>query len=193
MTEQAPSLEQRNKNRKAMLILAAVFILPVVLAKIALEADWFNKAATNRGELLDPVLDFRELYLEREPKWYILHVSDNECGETCKLALYSINQVWFALGKHQDRVIPLALFEESVEQPDLTELTDQIFLQYGKAEQQQIDKVFKDQSTDGIFIVDALGNIILRYQRHEQQQQAVLSSRDILADMKKLLKLSRIG
>jgi hypothetical protein len=34
---------------------------------------------------------------------------------------------------------------------------------------------------------------MLRYPLQEQQEQAVMHSRDILADLKKLLKLSRIG
>ena len=42
-------------------------------------------------------------------------------------------------------------------------------------------------------LVDTLNNAMLRYPTYEDKKAAVQSSRDILADVKKLLKLSRIG
>jgi alpha-acetolactate decarboxylase len=61
------------------------------------------------------------------------------------------------------------------------------------ADEQSVNQVFKDVKTNGIFIVDTLNNIILRYPTQNDQQEAVLHSRDILSDMRKVLKLSRIG
>ena len=62
-----------------------------------------------------------------------------------------------------------------------------------RTESEHLTNVFKNQSVNGIFIADTLGNIILRYSLSGEQQQAVMQSRDILADLRKLLKLSRIG
>jgi ubiquinone/menaquinone biosynthesis C-methylase UbiE len=56
-----------------------------------------------------------------------------------------------------------------------------------------LQQMFKDESTDAIFIADTLDNIILRYPLQLDKKQAVLHSRDILSDMRKVLKLSRIG
>ena len=58
---------------------------------------------------------------------------------------------------------------------------------------QSLQQMFKDESTDAIFIVDTLDNIILRYPLQLDKKKAVLHSRDILSDMRKVLKLSRIG
>ncbi len=43
------------------------------------------------------------------------------------------------------------------------------------------------------FVADTLGNVILRYPLQTDKEQAILDSRDILSDMRKVLKLSRIG
>ena len=43
-----------NSNRKTLALLVVVFVLPVILAWFALNNNWFNKAATNRGELINP-------------------------------------------------------------------------------------------------------------------------------------------
>jgi len=56
-----------------------------------------------------------------------------------------------------------------------------------------LQQIFKDESTVAIFIADTLDNVILRYPLQVEQKQAILHSRDILSDMRKVLKLSRIG
>jgi hypothetical protein len=56
-----------------------------------------------------------------------------------------------------------------------------------------VRQVFKDNNTDAIFVADTLDNVILRYPLQIDKEQAILDSRDILSDMRKVLKLSRIG
>jgi hypothetical protein len=58
---------------------------------------------------------------------------------------------------------------------------------------QSVKQVFKDESLEGIFISDTLDNVILRYPLQSEPKKSVLDSRDILSDMRKVLKLSRIG
>lgn len=188
MTEQ-----NKSNNRRTMLLLLVAFVLPVVLAKFALEGDWFNKAATNKGELMQPPLDFSIIHPEREKKWYLTYISDRPCDTQCELAVYSLNQIWVALGKEQDRVTTAVLFSDPNQIAIAKKSVEMDILNFGAVEQADLERMFQNQAINGIFIVDALGNLILRYPLHEEKQQAVLKSRDILADMRKLLKLSRIG
>lgn len=183
----------KSKRSKIPLILFAVFALPVIMAKLALDNNWFNRASTNKGELLSPPLDVSTLTKQDEPKWQLLYLLPAKCDQTCENSLYSVNQTWMALGKHMDRVDPIILTTEQSDTIKLAELNSHPSLQLLKSDQQSVNKVFKDISTDGIFLVDTLGNLILRYPLYAEKQQAVLHSRDILADMRKLLKLSRIG
>ena len=186
-------MHEKNNNRRRLLLVAAVFILPVILAKVALETGFFNRAATNKGELLAPGLSLSEVYQADEPKWRLLYVLPQQCEEKCENALYSLNQVWLALGKHMDRVRPVVLNSAEGQSAVATSMASYENLKMLTVSQQSLNKVFKDVGADGIFIVDTLDNIVLRYPLQQEQQQAVLHSREILADLRKLLKLSRIG
>lgn len=187
------------KRSKTPLLLVVVFVLPVILAKLALGNNWFNKAATNRGELLTPVLNFlpileeSKLPLSEDPKWHVLYVLPSTCDMKCENALYSLNQIWIALGKESDRMSPIVISTPDSDLVKVGELMTHETLTLLKADDNNVKKVFKDVATDVIFLADTLGNIILRYPTNLEKQQAVMQSRDILADLRKLLKLSRIG
>ncbi|ALT00085.1 hypothetical protein [Lacimicrobium alkaliphilum] len=178
-------------NRKMMLLVLLAFLLPVILAKLALEFDWFNKAATNKGELLEPAPDLSAL--DSHNKWRILYRLPEQCDTVCDNALYSINQVWMALGREQHRAEPVVLVTELSDKARQDKLSDDSAIRLVNVKAEQISAVFKARATDGIFLVDTLNNVILHYPVAEQKQQAVLDSRNILADLRKLLKLSRIG
>lgn len=182
-----------NNNKRMLLILAAVFIVPVILAKLALENDWFNRAATNKGELLSPVLDFTPLNKTDSKKWRLVYILPQQCDQSCENAIFSINQVRIALGKKMDRLDSVVVWTNSSDEGVVSKLAEQQTINLLMADEQNVNNVFKDVATDGIFLTDTLDNVILRYPLHQEKQQAVLRSRDILADVRKLLKLSRIG
>lgn len=181
------------KKSKTPLILLVVFVLPVVLAKLALDNDWFNRGATNKGELLSPILDASSLMEELAPKWRILYLLPENCSAECENALYSINQVWVASGKESDRIEAVVVSLDNSDAAKIDELKTHPNISLLMLNNDSVNNVFKDVPTDGIFLVDTLNNVILRYPVFEEQKQAVLKSRDILADIRKLLKLSRIG
>lgn len=187
------------KRSKVPLLLVVVFVLPVILAKLALDNNWFNKAATNRGELLSPILNFMPILQQSEQpssdesKWHVLYVLPATCDEKCENALYSLNQIWVALGKESDRMSPIVISTQDSDSVKVGELMTHETLNLLKTDSNNVKKVFKDVATDGIFLADTMGNIMLRYPTNLEKQQAVMQSRDILADLRKLLKLSRIG
>jgi len=69
-------------SKKTLIIMVAVFVLPVVLAKLALDNDWFTKGATNKGNLLAPTIDMSALLKDAEPKWRLLYVMPETCDRT---------------------------------------------------------------------------------------------------------------
>ena len=185
--------QAKKSNRTSFILLIVVFVLPVILAKLALDNDWFNRAATNKGQLLDPVVDASSLTGELPPKWRLVYVVPQRCDASCENALFSINQVYQALGKHMDRAEALAVMLENSDPAALGNLEENNQLKVLNTDRESVNKVFKDGASDGIFVVDTMHNAVLRYATQQEQQEAVLHSRDILADMRKLLKLSRIG
>ncbi|MGB2426366.1 MAG: hypothetical protein ACPH9N_01670 [Alteromonas sp.] len=180
-------------NRITIALLVVVFVLPVILAKFALENDWFNRGSTNRGELLAPPLNLSAVMTGAQPSWRILYVMPDKCDVKCSNALYSLEQVWVALGRQAERAQATVLLTKSSDVAYLSTLSEQNHLHLLTVDQQNVNLVFKDVAADGIFLVDTLNNAMLRYPLQEQQEQAVMDSRDMLADLKKLLKLSRIG
>lgn len=183
----------KKTNKSTLLLLALAFLLPVGLAKLALENDWFNRASTNKGELLEPSFSIQPLLADQEPKWRLMYRLPQQCNVQCDNALYSIKQVHQALGKHMGRATTLVIASDDSDQDTLATLSDDSTINLLKVQQQNVNQVFKDAPADGIFLVDTLGNVILRYPLQQEKQQAVLKSRDVLADLRKLLKLSRIG
>lgn len=182
------------KNKLMMLLLGAVFILPVLLAKLALDNGWFNKAATNKGVLLAPPVDMRALQTaDQKPKWKLLYVLPETCQIECENALYSIGQVRSALGKESDRAEVVVIIHEKSNLKQLSLLKNNPSIRLLSTDLKSLQQMFKDQSTDAIFVADTLDNVILRYPLYLDKEQAILHSRDILSDMRKVLKLSRIG
>ncbi|MBB1382476.1 hypothetical protein H5071_11070, partial [Shewanella sp. SR41-2] len=62
------------KSNKALLVLLLVFILPVALAKLVLSLELYNGAATNKGALIAPDINYANLAMEN-PKphaWQVL-------------------------------------------------------------------------------------------------------------------------
>ena len=177
-----------------MLLLASVFILPVLLAKLALDNDWFNQAATNKGELLSPPVDMRVLQTsQQQPKWKLLYVLPEVCNVDCENALYIIAQVRSALGKESDRAEVVVITHEKSNITQLASLQENQYPRLLGTNLKTLQQIFKDNTTDAIFVADTLGNVILRYPLQTNKEQAILDSRDILSDMRKVLKLSRIG
>lgn len=182
------------QNKMALIKLALVFLLPVILAKLALELNWFNESSTNQGQLLNPVLDLTAIVSNQPPKWRILYVLPEQCDKKCEHALFSIVQVWKALGREQERVQSTVVFNERSDSHTLGKLDEQTHVQLLKQTHASSKNESEDDAlSEGIFIVDTLGNGVLMYSLMDDKQSAILNSKAILADMRKLLKLSRIG
>jgi hypothetical protein len=182
------------KNKGLIFLFVAVFTLPVILAKFALDFQWFNQAVTNKGQLLEPSLDMSSWQSDAHPpRWKFLYVLPDNCDEGCQNAIYSLNQLWLAMGKEQDRVESVVVAKSSSDPQAMNKVLDYKTIRIINTDEQSVNQVFKDVKTNGIFIVDTLNNVILRYPTQNDTQEAVLHSRDILSDMRKVLKLSRIG
>ena len=185
------SLPQLNKSRRTLLITLAVFILPVVLAKLALEQHWFNYGVTNHGQLAEQELTLTDLGIENEKlkeQWLILYRIPTNCQQLCEKTLLSLNNTYTLLGKELPRVTPVALFEESLTEKQLSNFRHAKWQKYSLPAQAN-----KHIATNQLVIVDPLGNVVMSYQGPIEKAGLVSFDKAILADMKKLLKYSRIG
>ncbi len=191
--------DQRKKGRLQLLLLAAIFFGPVLLAWLLYNPDGNSTSgsSTAHGELITPVklVPDANLSVPREQQdspypglWTLVHVGTGDCGELCQKSLYETRQVRRSLGK-EDRRIQRIFF-----------LTDDTPLDATIAEQHPALTVFASEQiltgefitaiepydTRDVFLIDPLGNLIMRFTPDT-------GMKGIHKDLKKLLKISQIG
>jgi hypothetical protein len=179
------------RSKRNLVLIIAAFILPVILAKLALEQHWFTYGVTNKGQLLAGQITLKQMGLDSEDydhKWLLIYLLPKKCDESCQQLSHHVNNTYVALGKEIPRVIPLALSSTNLS----TETTKQL------ANKQWRTQIMPAQ-TEALFtppqvlIVDPLGNVVLAHQINQEQQSLLTFGKAILADFKKLLKYSKVG
>ncbi|NQY62679.1 MAG: hypothetical protein HRT38_02965 [Alteromonadaceae bacterium] len=184
-------VSQNKKSRTSLFVLLAAFALPIIIAKLALEQNWLDYGVTNKGSLLESELTLSQIGLntaDYDEKWLILYTLPEQCDDQCEKALESVHNTYVALGKEMPRVIPVAL----TQRPFSPEQIAQIKLSKWRVEDMpSIAKNLIEHSQ--VYIVDPLGNIIMAHQIPADVENLSQFGKQILSDMKKLLKYSRIG
>lgn len=197
-------VELRGKNPRInpVWMIFAVGMLPVLVAAYMFFSGNFIPAGQkNRGELLTPPLALAQWSLRDAQgmalvadRWLILVMGGGQCGEHCMRALHESRQVNIALGREAHRVARYYV----ATQPVSNELQVRL-----KRDYPDMGQVFMAPAGWGIdraggpdaqlaieqnyiFVVDPLGNIIMYYSPEHQ-------GKDLLEDLKWLLRLSNIG
>lgn len=192
--DEAPVVQVKNvnkKNRRSFILMIAIFVLPIVLAKFALDGQWLATGVTNKGTLLTSELTLDDLGLDKtqfSQHWLIIYNLPNTCEQDCQKTLTAVQNTHTALGKDKPRVMPVALYQNS--------LTASQLANFPSSHWQLIAMPSKGKTLitkEKIFIVDPLGNIFLSHQIPDSTEYLPQFGKQILADMKKLLKYSKVG
>lgn len=186
------ALMATTKSSTTLWLLLAVFIVPIVLAKCALTFNWLNYGVTNKGQLTEQAITLTQLGLAEHDfnnQWLILVRVPQECNLHCQQGLSSIYNTFIALGRERSRVLPVALVEpQALEQFKRSDIHSQHWhtIEHPQQANQAIN-------LGQVVIVDPLKNVVLTHQMPEDNSAFSLFGKQVLADMKKLLKYSRIG
>lgn len=186
------SLTEEKKSRRSMTLLIAIFVIPVVLAKLALTFHWFDYGVTNKGLLVNDELTLVKLGLGdqlTEKNWLILYANIDACEEHCEQVLQSIMNTYTALGREMPRVKPILITPSGFDNKSTHTALDFKALQWLKMPKKMPQYLQFSQ----VLIVDPLGNVVLSHQPPEDSKQLPFFGKEILVDIKKLLKYSRIG
>lgn len=166
-----------NKRQMSFIAITVCFVLPFIMAIIAQQMGWFSSAKTNKGTLLQPVLELeRSSWPESLTKtWTLIYVSDRNCHD-CESAAYLMQQVKTALGRNSYRV------------------------QLVSNHKMEQDSQVVDVQTHGrklvegyLYISDPLGFVMLKYPIEDQREGLIDTAKDVLSDLTRLLKLSKVG
>lgn len=180
------------RGRLQLILLALVFFGPLAVAITMYYTGGTPEGdSVNYGTLLEPPLslDARTHFdTGLRGRWTLLVKSSGDCGEVCSRALIDIRQVRLATGREIDRIERALLLPAgtSVSAETLEAHPGLVVLQSGDAAGDAVAGAFEAQPADHIYIVDPIGNLILRYPLEPERKA-------LLGDLKKLLKLSRIG
>jgi hypothetical protein len=192
--------DSRRRGRRLLLILAAIFLLPVAVSFALYYGKlWRPAGSASKGELITPARPIEAAGLKNpdgsaagpdalKNKWTLVYVGDGSCDEACRTALVFARQTRLALNNEMTRVQRVFLATGNCcatgyfgsEQPGL------IALDASAPEAQALLAQFPGDRPHSLYIVDPLGNLMMRH-------DAAHTSKDLLTDLKKLLKLSHIG
>jgi len=192
--------DSRRRGRRVLLLLAAMFLLPVVVAFSLYYGDlWRPAGSASKGELITPPRPLNAAGLRHadgtaaaaevlQGKWTLIYIGDGACDDACRQALVFGRQSRLALNNEMTRVQRVFLATGNCCASDYfnAEHPGLVALDASSAEAQALLAQFPPERARGLFIVDPLGNLMMR---HDTAQ----TDKGLLSDLKKLLKLSHIG
>lgn len=181
----------RSRNRRVLITIALIFILPLTIAKLVLALGWYEPGVSQKGTLVQPEIQIHASENGLLPAtWRIAYRMPQSCEAACENALYVSGQLFHALGRQQSRVTPVAIRGGTAasELPLLQE-DNKVALYTLEATYEQL----QDIPTHSLMIIDPVGTVILWYPGSPDRKEAILHGRDLLSDLQKLLKLSRVG
>ena len=184
-----------------------IFLTPILV--ILSSTVWYYSGAplpdgrVNNGQLLSPPIDAGKLgvtydyqpfnieTIERD--WMIFQFIKGDCSSICDDAAYVARQANIALNRESIRVSRFLLSDSDKNFDILEKYKPLNHATYGKSS--LIAKEFENQNINpfeegSLFIVDPLGNIIMFYGPKEDKNE---NFKQILEDLKKLLRVSKIG
>lgn len=193
--------------RLALLVIAAVFLLPLVLAWLMYNGtiDFRPAATRNRGALVQPpvAIEWEQLSVMRPDgnaqshlanHWAVLHAVPSDCGPSCVESVTALRQVHRAAGRNQARIRLVLLLEA----PDaaLAERLQAIYPEFllipgsGATLRQALRQAAlaaqgPPDAAGGSYLVDPLGNIMMYYQPGSDPN-------DLKQDLKRLLTWSKL-
>ena len=179
------------RNRRSLLLLMAVFILPILLAKLALDNQWLDLGVTNQGKLLTQPLTLKDLGIsesELAKQWLIIYRLPSTCPDVCLHSIETVHNSYVALGKDMPRVSAVLLKENIFSAQQSKQLAESQWKILALTP--QMNNLLQEPQ---VLIADPLGNVILKHQLPEQEQLQAAFGKAIVADMKKLLKYSKVG
>ncbi|NNB45890.1 hypothetical protein [Pseudomonas chlororaphis] len=184
---QAP--HNRRRGRWQLLLIVAMVIGPMILATGMYKLQfWVPESRSYHGELIGNGQSRADIGVQADEKrWQILVTAPKDCAVDCQQLVYLARQIQISLGRDASR----ASHGLAAAQPLDADYQAKLQREYPQLQRYPLDlptftKGAGDQSAPLLWIVDPHGNLVLRY-------DARVKGKDLLNDLRHLLKLSNIG
>ncbi|MBA3581161.1 MAG: hypothetical protein H0W44_01780 [Gammaproteobacteria bacterium] len=197
-------ITNKKTSNRTVVLLFALFSAPMFGAwylylNTAPGKPW---GTTNHGELINPAQPLKEFNATNATNenltlanltghWTIMIPVVGECAEVCQKNLYNTRQIRIALNKETERVQRVLLLQNTQQLVGLSEILKQhadLKIMIAPADQtlwQQL-KILNIPLQDQILLIDPHANLMMQF-------APTINPRDILKDLNKLLKISKIG
>lgn len=194
-------------GRRRLLLLAALFILPILVAYSLYYGGWRPSSTVNHGELLQPARPVQDVTLKLlsgdsirfnywHGKWTLLTFSTAECLKPCERNLNNIRQIIAAQGKEAHRVRGVLVVTDGKaldwlrlaikDYPDMQVVIGPQAAVNTLAQQFVLPVGSPLDNLNRVYLVDPFGNFMMSYP----------SDADPIGmhkDLKRLLRVSQIG
>lgn len=163
---------QHRKNYTPFVFLILSFFIPIAASWfLYYNHEHFNLKTTNHGILLNPPLDVRNLWQDKNAKkWQVVYVSKDTCDTDCENVIYTLNQIKKALSKNSERI------------------NIKHVMSHTSFSSEQIQRFSKNDFSiqNKVYLVDPAGNLFMYYADTSNPM-------NILKDLKHVLEVSQIG
>jgi len=117
-----------------------------------------------------------------------MYALPKQCDQLCEQTLLSVHNTYVALGKEKPRVKHVALVQGILSDKQRARLQKKQWTIVAAT-----SETLSELNGPQVLIVDTLGNLVLSHQTPSDVSAQAMFGKEILADLKKLLKYSRIG
>lgn len=197
------------RSRSTLILLFAIFLLPLVIAWLLNFGDqgWHPAETGNHGALVEPPRPLAGIALQTPDgngisdqdlhgKWTLVYILAGDCTEICRKNLYKIRQVRLALGEDMGRVQRLMIVVDDAAagySDELREAYPGLIIGRtpaaetgGFLEQFQLRGDERPGESGRVYLVDPLGNLMMSY-------EADADPGGMVKDLERLLRISYVG
>ena len=179
----------RRKGRWQLILILMMVIGPMALATFMYKLQfWVPDSRSYHGELIGNGQTRTDIGVQAdEQRWQLLVTAPAACAADCQQLVYLARQLQIGLGRDASR----ASHALASAQPLSAEYETKLNVEYPQLQRYSLDlsTFTKNAAAPGeaqLWIVDPHGNLVLRY-------GAEVNGKDLLNDLRHLLKLSNIG
>ncbi|MBK5302413.1 hypothetical protein JFT98_14590 [Erwinia sp. TH29] len=188
MSEAKTPVNRRRGRLQLLLILLGV-IGPMILATGMYKLQfWVPEGRSYHGELIGNGQTRADIGVPaQEDRWQLLVTAPKDCSVDCQQLVYLARQIQIGLGRDASR----ASHALAIAQPLNSDYATKLQREYPQLQRYSLDpptyiKGARSNDTPHLWIIDPHGNLVLRY-------DPTVKGKDLLNDLRHLLKLSNIG
>jgi len=189
-----------SKSRLKLIGIVLLFVTPVIYAWYLVFFTNFkmHSKGVEHGLLISPIIQVGDFELV-EPishkiyqlmgKWTLVSFVENKCDKACEFQLYSLRQIWVALGKDGNKIQRLVIVKDNnlitSEQIKLSQ--GQFLLKDDRDLKDRLNSRFKSYpafESEAIYLIDPYGNLMMQYKKGTNPS-------GIIKDLERLIRISK--